>query len=214
VEHARARLLLGSALAVIGHATNIVTGLAVSLQDAVLPATVIAVGIWIAYSGGGPYDVALAVAAMLSMAGIVVAAAILTPIGMPTVPIYEVVGIGAPFRGKNWRTGRSRPASERTMNTIWWTCSVPGGNPPTSPYKPALTAAYNVLQHTNARIEHIILLGDGDAGDSSSALVTQIHRAGVIISAVAIVRTILTAGIAPSVRRGCAPAGAMAILYW
>jgi hypothetical protein len=73
-------------------------------------------------------------------------------------------------------------------------------------YKPALTAAYNVLQHTNARIKHLIVLGGGDAGDSSSALVTQIHKAGVIISAVAIVRTILTAGIAPSVRCGRAPA--------
>jgi hypothetical protein len=58
------------------------------------------------------------------------------------------------------------------------------------------------------------VLGDGDAEDSYAALVTQSHKAGVIISAVAIVRTILTAGIAPSVRRGCAPAGAMAILYW
>jgi hypothetical protein len=33
-------------------------------------------------------------------------------------------------RGKNSLTGRSRPASERTINTIWWTCSWPGGNPP------------------------------------------------------------------------------------
>jgi hypothetical protein len=36
------------ALAVIGHATNIIPGLAVSLQATVLPITVIAVGIWIA----------------------------------------------------------------------------------------------------------------------------------------------------------------------
>ena len=71
------------ALAVIGHATNIITGLAVSLQDAVLLVTVITAGMWIAYSiSGGLYRVALAAAAMLSMAGIVVAAAILTPIGM------------------------------------------------------------------------------------------------------------------------------------
>jgi hypothetical protein len=44
-------------------------------------------------------------------------------------------------------------------------------------YKPALTAAYNALQHTNARIKHIILLGDGDAEDSYSAHVTQIQDA-------------------------------------
>jgi hypothetical protein len=52
-------------------------------------------------------------------------------------------------------------------------------------YKPALTAALNALQHTNARIKHIILLGDGDAEDSYSALVTQIHKADITISTVA-----------------------------
>src|SRR5438105_2408664 len=52
-------------------------------------------------------------------------------------------------------------------------------------YKPALTAAYNVLQHTNAWIKHIIVLGDGDAEDSCSAHVTQIRKAGITISAVA-----------------------------
>jgi Na+/H+-translocating membrane pyrophosphatase len=40
-----------------GHATNVITGLAVSLQDAVLPVTVITAGMWIAYSvAGGLYD--------------------------------------------------------------------------------------------------------------------------------------------------------------
>ena len=61
--------------------------------------------------------------------------AVLSVVGLSEVRgsrnLYEVVGIRAPLRGKNSRTGRSRPASERTMNTIWWTCSVPGGNPPT-----------------------------------------------------------------------------------
>jgi hypothetical protein len=61
-------------LAVIGHATNIITGLAVSLQAEVLPVTVIATGVWIAYSvGGGLFGVAVVAAALLSMAGIVVA---------------------------------------------------------------------------------------------------------------------------------------------
>ena len=54
-------------LAVIGHATNLITGLAVSLQAAVLPVTVITAGICIAYSVAvGLYGVALAAAAMLS----------------------------------------------------------------------------------------------------------------------------------------------------
>ena len=44
---------------------------------------------------------------------------------------HGVVDVRAPPRGKNSRTGRSNPASESKMNTIWWTCSLPGGNPPT-----------------------------------------------------------------------------------
>ena len=40
-------------------------------------------------------------------------------------------------------------------------------------YKPALTAAYNALQHTNARITHIIVLGDGGAEDAFYPLVTS-----------------------------------------
>jgi hypothetical protein len=68
-------------LAVIGHATNIITGLTISLRAAVLPVTVIAAGILIAYSvDGGLYGVALAAVAMLSMAGIVVAVDSYSPI--------------------------------------------------------------------------------------------------------------------------------------
>jgi hypothetical protein len=62
------------ALAMIGHASNIITGLAVSLQDAVLPATVITAGMSIAYFvGDGIYGMALVAAAIRSMAAIVVA---------------------------------------------------------------------------------------------------------------------------------------------
>jgi hypothetical protein len=39
-------------------------------------------------------------------------------------------------------------------------------------YKPALTAAYNVLQHTHAKIKHIIVLGVTVAEDSYYLLVT------------------------------------------
>jgi hypothetical protein len=53
------------ALAVTGYATTIITGLAVSLQAEVLPVTVIATGVWIAYSvGGGLFGVAIAAAVM------------------------------------------------------------------------------------------------------------------------------------------------------
>ena len=61
-------------LAVTGRATDIITGLAVSLQTTVLPVTVISASMWIAYSvGGGLCGVAVVAAALLSMDGIVVA---------------------------------------------------------------------------------------------------------------------------------------------
>jgi Na+/H+-translocating membrane pyrophosphatase len=66
-------------VALTGHATTMITGLAVSLQAAAMTVTGITAGLWIAYSvAGGLYGVTLAAAAllsavMLSMAGIVVA---------------------------------------------------------------------------------------------------------------------------------------------
>ncbi len=52
-------------------------------------------------------------------------------------------------------------------------------------YKPALSAAFNVLRPVKAKIKHIILLGDGDATDNYFPLVQQIHKAGITISTVA-----------------------------
>src|SRR3989344_3753337 len=56
-----------------GHATKIITGLAISLEAPILPIIVITLGILAAWSLFGLYGIAVAAVAMLSLAGIIVA---------------------------------------------------------------------------------------------------------------------------------------------
>jgi K(+)-stimulated pyrophosphate-energized sodium pump len=58
---------------ITGHATNIIAGLAVSMQATALPALTIVAGILVSYYYGNLYGIGIAVMAMLSMAGIIVA---------------------------------------------------------------------------------------------------------------------------------------------
>lgn len=58
---------------VTGHATNIIAGLAVSLQGTAIPALIIVIGILVSYSFATVYGVGIAVMSMLSLTGIIVA---------------------------------------------------------------------------------------------------------------------------------------------
>ncbi|WP_032112742.1 sodium-translocating pyrophosphatase [Candidatus Paracaedibacter symbiosus] len=56
-----------------GHATNVIQGLAVGMEATVLPVIVIAIGIIVAYVNAGIFGISIAAAAMLALAGMVVA---------------------------------------------------------------------------------------------------------------------------------------------
>ena len=56
-----------------GHATNVIQGLAVSMEATAVPAIIVAVGIAVAYQFGGIYGISIAATTMLALAGMVVA---------------------------------------------------------------------------------------------------------------------------------------------
>ena len=83
---------------ITGHGTNVIQGLAVSLEATALPALVIIAGIIVANSLAGLFGIAFAVATMLALAGMVVALDAFGPVTDNAGGIAEMAGLDKEVR--------------------------------------------------------------------------------------------------------------------